>query len=55
MTPDRSRAAALYVNKYPWDRPRVASGGWDALTPEEQAEAAEMFREEWGREMEEPV
>ena len=51
-TPDQSRALALYVNKYYEQRPTVAAGGWAALSPEQQAEAAAMFEARWGRPME---
>jgi hypothetical protein len=54
MTPDRSRAAALYVNRHPRERPEVVAAGWDGMTAEQRAEAEALFREVWGRGMEEP-
>jgi len=51
MTPDQSRALALYVNKHPQERPRVVSLGWNALAPAEKIEAAQMFEKAWSRPM----
>jgi hypothetical protein len=55
MTADQSRALALYVNKYPKQRPAVAENGWNALTPEQQAETTAMFEERYHRPMDPQV